>query len=104
MGKKCCASGCRSYYDKGKDYANVFKFPSYPERKDFWVRKLHFSDFSTSGSSVVCIKHFHNRFITREDGIKGSNGTEFVISREKKKKLSREMVVRLFIKYFVTSK
>ena len=53
--------------------------------------------------SVVCIKHFDYRFIIHEDGAKRSGSTEH-IKEKKEKKLSREMLVRIFIKCFITYK
>ena len=88
MGEKYCAPGCRSYYDNGKEYVNIFKFPSDPERKKLWVRKLHRANFSPRPFSVMCFRHFDDRFIIREDGVKPSDGTQLVIPRRKIRKSS----------------
>ena len=70
MRKKCCAPGCKSYYDNKKEYVNVFKFPPGSERKELWVHKLYHDDFSPSTCSVLCIKHSDDWFITCEDTVR----------------------------------
>lgn len=82
-GRKCCAVGCRSNYDDESNYTTVFTFPKDTERKELWIRKVSRDNFTPSSTSVVCIKHFEERFIIREDRIRRDDGTELVVPRDK---------------------
>lgn len=64
MGRKCCVPGCQSNY-YSDSHISVFKFPSDDARKAEWVRKIHRDNFTPSKTSVVCILHFSEDFISR---------------------------------------
>lgn len=95
MGRKCSAPGCRSNYDNNKEYVTVFKFPSEPSRRAKWIHNLHRVDFNPSSTAVVCIKHFEERFIIREDSVKRKDGTILTVDR-KQLALSSEAYPTIF--------
>ena len=84
MGENCSTPGWRPYYGIKKEYCNVFKFSADLEGKELWMCKLHPADFSPKTFSVECIKHFDDRFIICENGVKRLDGTGLVIRRKKK--------------------
>ncbi len=44
---------------------------------------IHRADFPLSPTAVVCIKHFDERFIVREDRAIRDDGTVLVVERKK---------------------
>lgn len=81
MGRKCSAPGCNSNYDKNKEYVSSFKFPSDENRRNLWIRSLNREFFEPSSTAVVCIKHFEERFIVREDRVQRADGSMLIVKR-----------------------
>lgn len=80
MPNKCCVFGCRSNYDKENE-ASSFKFPKDPAMREKWIRAINRKDFTPTFYSVVCVKHFAERFIIREDKMTRDDGTLIVAQR-----------------------
>ncbi|XP_015918805.1 MYND-type zinc finger-containing chromatin reader ZMYND8 isoform X2 [Parasteatoda tepidariorum] len=83
MPRKCCVPGCKSNYNKEAVYTTVFQFPSDPDKKKLWLEKINRENFKPSASSVVCIKHFEESCIIREDRATRDDGTELVVPRNR---------------------
>ena len=81
-GRKCCVPGCDSNYQHQKEYTTVFQFPNELGRKEDWVRRIHRADFQPSKTSVVCIKHFAERFISREISVTTLDGKLLTLKRK----------------------
>jgi len=82
MGRHCCVPGCTSNYRTSDPHVSVFSFPKNEERKRVWLAKIKRQDFSASQTSVVCIKHFSERFIERESRAVCRDGS--VVSMKRK--------------------
>ena len=70
MVNKCVAFGCKSGYDdtKGESWESVatFRFPfSHLELLQEWIRFVSRKDWAPSSNSVICEKHFEERFVSR---------------------------------------
>lgn len=76
MSRKGCVPNSRSNYDNVKKYTIVFNFPSDPEKNKIWIKKLPRKMFTPCSTAAVCIQQ--ERFITREDRIQCSDGSELV--------------------------
>lgn len=85
MVRKCCVPGCSSNYEKENSYTTVFSFPKDPMMHNKWRDSIHRKDFIPGSQAVVCIKHFDDQMIIREDRFKQPDGTEIVIPRTKLK-------------------
>jgi hypothetical protein len=80
----CCVPRCRSNYDKN-DHVTVFRFPMNEELKARWLRSIHRQDYIVNKNSRVCIKHFPENFIIREDKAVKTDGTVLVVPRQRLK-------------------
>jgi hypothetical protein len=78
----CCVPRCRSNYDKN-DNVTVFRFPMNEELKARWLRGIHRQDYIVNKNSRVCIKHFPENFIIREDKAVKTDGTVLVVPRQR---------------------
>lgn len=74
MLRKCCVFGCRSNYDKASE-VSAFKFSKDGVLRDKWIKKISRKDFTPTTHSVVCVKHFAEQFILREDRMTRGDGT-----------------------------
>lgn len=83
MGRKCFVPGCHSNYCKEPNYTSVFSFPSEPERRKLWIRNINRKDLDPNSKSVVCVKHFEDRFVIREDRLQHEDGSEWIVARRK---------------------
>lgn len=101
----CCVPGCVSnYYQKLKPAVGVFIFPKDAAKREKWLKSIHRSDFVPSKRSAVCIKHFDERYIVREDSVTRPDGTVLTVKREKLK-LTPDAVPTIFFnqpKYLTT--
>ena len=80
----CCVPGCKSNYtSQGETSKTIFFFPKQPERTKLWLRAIHRDNFIPTKSSVVCIDHFDEQFIIREDKFKRNDGTVLTLSRSR---------------------
>ena len=85
MPRKCCVPECRSNYESTshEGYVSTFRFPEEIELRKKWLRQIHREDnFQPNNNTVVCIKHFHESFIIRENRAKRPDGTEIVLPRK----------------------
>ena len=82
MPNKCCVFGCRSNYNKQNE-ASSFKFPKDDAMREKWLRSINRKDFTPTTHSVVCIKHFAEQFIIREDRMTRDDGTVIVALRSR---------------------
>ena len=98
MGKKCCVPGCKSNYNNTEEYTSVFKFPKEESRRKLWIKKINRDNFSPSASAVVCIKHFSEKFINREDKVVRPDGTILTVPR-KKLELTKDAFPSIFKDY-----
>ena len=61
MGKKCCVPGCKSGYDSIKPVpkkTSFFIFPTDPELRNEWIRKIQRPDYEPTQNSTICSLHF----------------------------------------------
>lgn len=82
MPRKCSVPGCSSNYDTEKKYTNIFGFPKDPNRREQWIRAIHRENFTPGSNSGICINHFHEQFIVREDSAKRSDGSILTVPRK----------------------
>lgn len=83
MPSKCCVPGCTSNYVK--PFVNVFSFPKDPVTTQTWLRAIHRDDYSVSKNSRVCIKHFDERYIIREESVTRPDGSILTVKRDRLK-------------------
>lgn len=84
----CCVPGCNSNYSNRKSSVptvSVFKFPTDSKKCGKWLRSIHRPNFVPTKHSVVCIKHFDDRHIVREDSATRPDGTVLTVKRDKLK-------------------
>lgn len=79
MPRKCCVPHCRSNY-RESEYVSVFGFPKDENRKLLWVQQIN-RDFTPTKHTVVCIKHFEDRFILREERRVREDGVVLCVKR-----------------------
>ena len=94
MPYNCCVPGCRSNYDP-KQPVTIFSFPKDSTRAQTWLRAIHRSDYKVNKSSRVCIKHFDERYIVREDSVTRPDGSVLTVKRDQLK-LSNDAIPTLF--------
>ena len=66
MVNKCVASGCKSGYVSNKNIKSVptFRFPlDKPDLLKKWVQFVNRSNWSAAKNSVLCGKHFQDKFV-----------------------------------------
>lgn len=80
MPRKCCVPNCRSNY-RETEYVSVFGFPKDEKRRMLWLRNIN-RDFTPTKHTVVCIKHFEDRFISRYEKKIREDGTELCVKRK----------------------
>lgn len=86
MPSTCCVTGCTSNYsNKVSANITVFQFPKDEVRKQKWLTAIPRADFNPSNRSVVCILHFDDRFIVREDTVTRADGSTLTVKRDRLK-------------------
>lgn len=85
MPSSCCVPGCTSNYGSKPPFVSVFKFPKDESLKQQWLKAIHRAEFVPKNVSVVCIKHFDERFVIREDVIKRPDGSILSVKRDRLK-------------------
>lgn len=83
MPRRCCVPGCTANYKNEGNYTTVFYFPKEPTLHDKWIKCINRDDFVPGKEAVVCIKHFHEQVIVREDRFTQPDGTEIIIPRKR---------------------
>ena len=79
----CCVPGCKSNYNyKSGENIRVFSFPKDSERRSTWLKKINRGNFEPTKSSRVCIRHFSETFIIREDKATREDGTVITAPRK----------------------
>lgn len=68
MPRKCSVFGCKSNYKSQTERTTIFSLPSDENRRKVWLRHIP-TDFSEQKQPGVCIKHFDESFVIREDKI-----------------------------------
>lgn len=82
MPSSCCVPGCRSNYTSNSPSVTVFKFPKNEELKRKWLSAIPRADFTPKTRSVVCLKHFDERFVIREDTVTRPDGSVLTVKRD----------------------
>lgn len=83
-GRKCCVPGCNSNYSCENVYTPAFQFPKEESRRNAWIRAIKREEsFKPSDTTVVCVHHFDEQFIIREDRITRNDGSLLVVPRKK---------------------
>lgn len=77
-----CVPGCSSNYDS-KSHASTFQFPRDAGLKQKLVSIIRRANCLPSKHSVVCIKHFDERFIIQEDTFKRPDGSILSVKRDR---------------------
>ena len=73
------------FYDSKKEAGLVtcFTFPSKEELKKKWIQKIPCENLIISKHTVICVKHFKEEDIIRNDILPGKNGDpDIVIPRK----------------------
>ena len=98
MVNKCCVPNCTSNYDSKKEAGLVtcFTFPSKEELKKKWIQKIPCENLIISKHTVVCVKHFKEEDIIRNDILLGKNGDPDIVIPRKRIKLKADAVPLIF--------
>ena len=87
MVNKCCVPGCNSNYDSTvakEGLIRCFSFPKDENTKKIWLRKISRQNLPVTKNTVVCIKHFNDQDVVKEDILPGRDGNpDIVIPRTK---------------------
>lgn len=94
MPRKCCVPQCRGNYDE-TEKISVFKFPSDPEKRNTWIRKIPRANFQPTSQSVVCAKHFADQYLIKSDSATRPDGTILTVERTRPK-LSEDAYPSIF--------
>lgn len=78
MPNSCCVPGCCSNYKDGEQYVPAFTFPTAQDRKELWKRKIP-RDITVTKNTVVCIKHFQDRFLIKETRATRPDGKLYIL-------------------------
>ena len=68
MVNKCVVYGCKSGYvsEKRENPVSTFRFPlDKPDLLQKWQQFVNRSNWSATKNSVICIKHFEEKFLLR---------------------------------------
>lgn len=63
MVNKCCIVGCRSNYAGEISTTPAFSFPADEELRKRWIKFVNRKEWKPRESSVICIKHFDEKYI-----------------------------------------
>jgi hypothetical protein len=94
MPNKCCLLDCNSNYDsylKHNPIVSVYGFPSNPQRLSKWLKLIPRKNFNIKVSTVVCIKHFNEKYLERSATDRSGNQKLY-----KKPKLKPNAVPTIF--------
>nr|CAH7722834.1 unnamed protein product [Callosobruchus chinensis] len=94
MPSSCCVPLCNSNY-RETDRVTVFKFPKDVVKRKKWSRAIDRDDFTIKNSSVICIKHFEESFLIRNDTAVRPDGTILTVPRTRIK-LSADAIPTIF--------
>ncbi|KAG8316816.1 hypothetical protein J6590_040062 [Homalodisca vitripennis] len=72
-----------------------FSFPKDPETFRTWLRAIHRDSCEVTYNSRVCIKHFDERYIIKEDTVTRPDGTILTVKRDRLK-LRNDAVPTIF--------
>ncbi|KFM76393.1 hypothetical protein X975_20819, partial [Stegodyphus mimosarum] len=67
MPRKSRVPGCKSNYYPNEQHISTFKFPKDDLLCKTWISKINEKDFVPGSCACVCISHFVERFIIRDD-------------------------------------
>lgn len=68
MVNKCCVPNCKSNYDSNDEgHITCFKFPTDQSLKEKWLAKIPRAGLTVTKYTVVCIKHFRECDLIRQD-------------------------------------
>lgn len=81
MPTSCCVPGCKTNYDSRQPQFSVFQFPKEKAIRQKWISAICRTNFLPKRRSVVCIKHFDERFIIREDSFQRADGSVLTVKR-----------------------
>lgn len=76
---KCSVPTCQSNYRK--PYISCFRFPRDPVKRKLWISRIRRDNFTYTENARVCINHFEERMIIREDAWTDKDGKEHKIPR-----------------------
>lgn len=97
MPNRCCVPGCDTNSGHSKGYTSTFFFPKDPVKRAEWTKQLvERLSFEPSLSSVICIKHFGEQFIVREDVLTRDDGS-VLRAKRKRPKLTPDAVPSLLL-------
>ncbi|KAH8032040.1 hypothetical protein HPB51_022788 [Rhipicephalus microplus] len=92
--RTCYVPGCKSGYKSCKESRSLFRAPIEPARLAAWSRKIRRKDRPLSHESVICDRHFDERFIERTFRMK-INGEIVEIPRDRPQ-LTRDAIPTIF--------
>lgn len=94
MPNTCCVPRCKSNYGATGN-VSVFRFPKDETRRRKWIKSINRDDFAVSEYSRVCIKHFADHFVLREDKMVRPDGSVLITPR-KQIKLTEDAYPTIF--------
>ncbi|GIY45749.1 THAP-type domain-containing protein [Caerostris extrusa] len=60
----------------------VFNSPKEEDRRNLWLKKINLKDYSLSSkNTVICIKHFSEKFVIAEDHAVRDDGSVLTVKR-----------------------
>ena len=65
MVNKCCVFNCRSNYIGQEQRNAVFTFPADVDMRNRWIKFVNRKDWQPSSSSVICVKHFEDKYLKK---------------------------------------
>ena len=95
---KCCVPGCRTNYEikKGERTVTCFTFPIEEQLKEKWLRKIPRHNLKVSKHTVVCIKHFRESDVIKNDVLPGKHGKPDSLILRKKFACQKDAVPCIF--------
>lgn len=87
MPSSCCIPGCKSNYGNG-DNIRTFLFPKADKNKelhDQWIKKIPRKNWTPGPRTTVCILHFKDEEVIKEDILPQKDGTILKIPRKRYK-------------------
>ena len=98
MVNKCCVPGCRTNYEikKGERSVTCFTFLIEEQLKEKWLRKIPRHNLKVSKHTVVCIKHFRESDVIKNDVLPGKHRKPDTLISRKKFALQKDAVPCIF--------
>ncbi|XP_066903045.1 methyl-CpG-binding domain protein 2 isoform X1 [Halyomorpha halys] len=81
MPSHCCVPKCTTNYSRSDINVSVFSLPKDPGRRRQWLRAIGRQEYSVGKSSVVCIRHFEEGSVLREDRATRVDGSVLAVPR-----------------------